>query len=82
MGNLMNLGTTLAVYASICKEEGTPLIWPGSEAQWNGLSDVTDARILADQLIWAAITPEAQNNAYNIVNGDTFRWKWLWQKGD
>jgi len=80
VGNLMNLGTTLAVYASICKEEGLPFTWPGSEAQWNGLSDVTDAKILAEQLIWASTTPEAQNQAFNIANGDTFRWKWLWQK--
>ncbi|RZJ69233.1 SDR family oxidoreductase [Flavobacterium sp.] len=80
VGNLMNLGTTLAVYASICKQEGSPFVWPGSEAQWNGLSDVTDARILADQLLWAATTSEAKNTAFNIVNGDTFRWKWLWQK--
>ncbi|TKB96775.1 SDR family oxidoreductase [Pedobacter cryophilus] len=80
VGNLMNLGTTLAVYASICKEEKLPFIWPGSEAQWNGLSDVTDAKILAEQLIWAAETPSAKNQAYNIANGDIFRWKWLWQK--
>ena len=80
VGNLMNLGTTLAVYASICKEEKLPFTWPGSDAQWNGLSDVTDAKILAEQLIWAAITPNAKNQAFNITNGDTFRWKWLWQK--
>ncbi|RZJ68127.1 MAG: SDR family oxidoreductase [Flavobacterium sp.] len=80
VGNQMNMGTTLAIYASLCKEENLPFVWPGSEAQWSGLSDVTDANILADQLIWAATTPEAQNLAFNITNGDTFRWKWLWQK--
>jgi len=80
VGNLMNLGTTLAVYASICKATGRKFIWPGSEAQWNGLSDVTDAKILAKQLIWASTTPGAQNTAYNIVNGDVFRWKWLWPR--
>jgi nucleoside-diphosphate-sugar epimerase len=78
IGNLMNMGTTLAVYASLCKEHGRPFIWPGSAAQWNGLSDVTDARILADQLIWAATTPDAHNEAFNITNGDLFRWRWLW----
>ena len=36
VGNLMNLGTTLAVYASICKEMGRPFRWPGSRAQWSG----------------------------------------------
>lgn len=80
IGNAMNMGTTLAVYASICKKEGLPLIWPGSEAQWNGLSDVTDAKILAEQIIWAATTNEAHNEAFNITNGDVFRWKWLWPK--
>ena len=80
VGNLMNLGTTLAVYASICKERGEPFQWPGSAAQWNGLSDVTDARVLAAHLIWASTTKAAQNEAFNVVNGDFFRWKWLWSK--
>ncbi|QKZ14132.1 SDR family oxidoreductase [Spirosoma sp. KUDC1026] len=78
VGNMMNLGTTLAVYASICKETGRTFSWPGSGAQWNGLSDVTDARILADQMIWAATTPGARDEAFNITNGDVFRWNWLW----
>ena len=78
VGNMMNMGTTLAVYASICQYTGQPFIWPGSAAQWNGLSDVTDARILAEQLIWAATTPQAQNEAFNVTNGDVFRWSWLW----
>ena len=33
VGNAMNLGTTLAVYASICKETGRPFQFPGSAAQ-------------------------------------------------
>ena len=80
VGNAMNLGTTLAVYASICKETGRPFQFPGSEAQWNGLSDVTDARMLARQLVWAADTDAARNQAFNIVNGDLFRWSWLWRR--
>jgi nucleoside-diphosphate-sugar epimerase len=78
VGNAMNMGTTLAVYASICKETGRPFQWPGSQAQWSGLSDVTDARQLAKQLMWAADTEAAHNTAFNIVNGDVFRWQWLW----
>ncbi|MEN0053358.1 MAG: SDR family oxidoreductase [Mucilaginibacter sp.] len=80
VGNLMNLGTTLAIYATICKETGRPFRWPGSGAQWNGISDVTDARVLAEQLIWASTTGAAQNEAFNIVNGDVFRWSWLWKQ--
>ena len=41
---------------------------------------MTDARILAKQLIWAANTPEAANTAFNIANGDVFRWYWLWAR--
>jgi nucleoside-diphosphate-sugar epimerase len=78
VGNAMNMGTTLAVYASICKETGRPFQWPGSAAQWQGLSDVTDAHQLAKQLVWAAETDAAHNTAFNIVNGDMFRWQWLW----
>lgn len=80
VGNAMNMGTTLAVYASICKETGSKFIWPGSSAQWNGISDVTDARILAKQLVWASTSEEAKNKAFNISNGDVFRWKWLWKR--
>jgi len=80
VGNAMNMGTTLAVYASICKELGKPIQFPGSSTQWNSLTDITDARVLAEHLLWAATTPGARNQALNIVNGDTFRWKWMWQR--
>jgi nucleoside-diphosphate-sugar epimerase len=57
LGNAMNMAVTLAVYASICKETGRPFVFPGSPQQYNAVADVTDARILADQLVWAATTP-------------------------
>ncbi|QJD97250.1 SDR family oxidoreductase [Mucilaginibacter robiniae] len=80
VGNMMNLGTTLAVYATICKETGRAFHFPGSGAQWNGLSDVTDARLLAEHLIWASTTEAARNQAFNVANGDVFRWSWLWKQ--
>lgn len=78
LGNAMNMGVTLAVYATLCKERGEPFVFPGSHEQWNALTDVTDARILARQLLWAATTPGAFDQAFNIVNGDVFRWRRLW----
>jgi nucleoside-diphosphate-sugar epimerase len=78
LGNAMNMGVTLAVYASLCFETGQPFVFPGSHLQWNALTDVTDARLLARHLEWAALTPEAHNKAFNVVNGDIFRWRWLW----
>jgi nucleoside-diphosphate-sugar epimerase len=80
IGNAMNMGSTLAAYASICKETGRKFKFPGSAAQWNGLSDMTDARILGKQLVWAATHDFAKNTAYNIVNGDIFRWNWMWPR--
>ena len=78
VANAMNMGSTLAVYATLCRERGEPFIFPGSKEQWNALTDVTDARLLAEHLEWAATTPAARNQAFNIVNGDVFRWRWLW----
>lgn len=78
VGNAMNMGTTLAVYAILCRENGRPFRFPGSAVQWNGLTDMTDARLLAKHLLWATITPAAHNEAFNVVNGDVFRWNWMW----
>jgi len=78
VGNAMNMGSTLAAYASLCRETGRPFRFPGSEAQWNGLTDMTSAGQLARHLVWAATTPAAANQAFNVVNGDVFRWKWMW----
>ena len=53
---------------------------PGSQEQWEAVTDVTDAGLLADHLVWAATTPAAANQALNIVNGDVFRWRRLWPR--
>ncbi|MGU3658840.1 SDR family oxidoreductase [Methylobacterium fujisawaense] len=78
VGNAMNMGTTLACYATLCRELGRPFVFPGSAVQWNGLTDMTDARLLARQLLWASTEPKAANEAFNVVNGDVFRWSWMW----
>ncbi|MCP3397367.1 SDR family oxidoreductase [Bradyrhizobium sp. CCGB20] len=80
IGNAMNMGTTLAVYATICRETGRPFLFPGSATQWTGLTDMTDARLLARHLEWAATTTTARNQAFNVVNGDVFRWSWMWAR--
>lgn len=79
-GNAMNLGTSLAVYASLCKETGRPFVFPGSPQQHAGLVDVTDARLLAAHLLWEATTSAAADKAFNVVNGDVFRWRKMWER--
>jgi nucleoside-diphosphate-sugar epimerase len=80
VGNAMNMGTTLAVYATLCRETGQPFTFPGSAAQWNGLTDMTDAGQLARHLLWAAETEAAHDQDFNVVNGDIFRWQWMWRR--
>jgi nucleoside-diphosphate-sugar epimerase len=80
VGTSMNMGVTLAVYAAICRETGRPFVFPGSAQQWQGLTDVTDARVLAKHMEWAATSEAGRNQAFNIVNGDIFRWRWLWPR--
>lgn len=80
LGNAMNMGTTLAAYATLCRETGRPFTFPGSAAQWSGLTDMTDARQLARHLLWATETAAAHDQAFNVVNGDVFRWQWMWNR--
>ncbi len=53
-------------------------MFPGSPEQYEAVTDVSDARIVAKQLLWAATTPAAANQAFNIANGDVFRWRRMW----
>ena len=80
LGNAMNMGVTLAVYGAICRETGRKFHYPGSQQQWEAVTDVTDAELLAEHLVWAATAPAAANHALNIVNGDVFRWRRLWPR--
>ena len=80
VGNAMNMGLTLAVQATIAKELDLDFVFPGSEAQWNGLTDMTDAGLLAEHMVWAATSPGGADEPFNIVNGDVFRWRWMWPR--
>lgn len=77
--SLMNMVGTLCVYASICKHEGVPMRFPGTLEAWEGYSDVSDADLIAEHQIWAAVDPYAKNEAFNCSNGDVFKWKHLWK---
>lgn len=77
VGNPMNLTLVIAVYAAISKELGVPLRFPGSAAAWRALAQVTDAGLLARASEWAA-TAAPRGEAYNVTNGDLFRWEQLW----
>ncbi len=80
VGNPMNLANLIAVYASICKEEGLPLRFPGSPKAYNVLVNVTGTEILSKGMEWAATQDETSEEIFNITNGDVFRWKQAFEK--
>jgi nucleoside-diphosphate-sugar epimerase len=75
----MNLGTSIAVYATLARETGRPFVFPGAPESYNGLVDMTDAKVLAAHLEWEATKKKAANKAFNVVNGDYFRWRNMWK---
>lgn len=80
VGSLMNNGVTLACYAAICKETGRPFAFTGVPEQWDMLTEISDATLIAKQVAWAATSPSAANTAFNTGNGDIFRWRSMWPK--
>lgn len=79
IGNPMNLAMVIAVYAAICKELGLPLRFPGTPTCYGKLAQVTDAAQLARGSVWAA-QEGTGGTAYNLTNGDIFRWSHLWKR--
>ncbi len=80
LGNPMNLAMVIGVYAAISKELGLPLRFPGKPGAYDTLMEVTDAGLLARATVWAATEPRCANQAFNIANGDLFRWNQLWPR--
>jgi nucleoside-diphosphate-sugar epimerase len=80
LGNPMNLASVIAVYASMSKELGIPLRFPGKPGAYDSLLEMTDAGLLARATVFIATNPASGNQAYNINNGDLFRWSEMWPK--
>lgn len=78
LGNPMNLAMVIAVYATLSRELGAPMRFPGAPGAYDSLVEMTDAGLLARATVWAATEPRCANQAFNINNGDTFRWSEMW----
>ncbi|TXG71629.1 hypothetical protein EZV62_000208 [Acer yangbiense] len=77
--SVYNTLLTLAVYATICRHEGSRFRYPGSRYTGEHFCDMSYARVLAQQHIWPAVTAQCKNQAFNCTNGDVFTWKSLWK---
>lgn len=66
-GAAMNAVGALGAYAAICRARNLPFAYPGEEAL---IWELTDAGLLAGACHWAATTPTAHGQIYNVTNGD------------
>jgi nucleoside-diphosphate-sugar epimerase len=73
-----NLITVLGTYAAICRELKVPLDFPGSTAAYSVLSELSDATCLAEAIIFISTHDAGKNAAFNVTNGDSFRWCQVW----
>lgn len=78
VGSPMNHLMALSLYATISREHGLPLRFPGHPQAFVALYQFTDARLLARAMEWAATTVACENQAFNITNGEPDRWKNIW----
>ena len=78
LGNPMNLLAVITVYAAMSKALGVPLRFPGRPGAYDTLLELTDAALLARATVWAATDPACAGQAFNITNGDLFRWNTMW----
>ena len=79
-GTAMSILPVIAVYAAICKELALPLRFPGKPGAYRAIYQVTESTHMAEAAYWAASEPRCANQAYNVTNGDYFRWCNLWPR--
>lgn len=75
LGSAMNIIPAIGVYAALLKEEGKPLYYPGGKET---ILVAVDADLLAHAIAWSGESNKAQNEIFNITNGDVFVWSNIW----
>lgn len=75
MGGAMDLIPPLGVYAAMLREQGRPLDFPGGAPR---VAQAVDVDLLARAIAWSGEARSAQNEAFNVTNGDVFTWENIW----
>jgi nucleoside-diphosphate-sugar epimerase len=71
----LNVLPAIGAYAAIRREKGEAFGFTGGPSfVW----EAADAGLVADVMVWAAGSPRAANEAFNITNGDVFEWRNVW----
>jgi nucleoside-diphosphate-sugar epimerase len=69
VGGAMNLLAAIGVYAALLKARGEPLHFPGNRMS---VSQPTDTDLIAKAIAWAGHAESAQNQTFNIDNGELY----------
>jgi nucleoside-diphosphate-sugar epimerase len=75
-GVAMNLIPVLGAYAAIRQELGQPFSYFGGDLTY--VREAADSRLVAEALEWAATSPLAVNETFNVTNGDVYEWRNVW----
>lgn len=74
-GAAMNQVAAIGAYAALCRERSLPFALPGDSA---ALWEMADAGLLAEAMAWAAGSPAAAGETFNLTNGDIFVLRHAW----
>jgi nucleoside-diphosphate-sugar epimerase len=66
----------IGAFAAICREESLPFGFPGGSVA--AVKQVADVRLVARAIRWAATTPQAWGEHFNLTNGEVFSWLEIW----
>jgi nucleoside-diphosphate-sugar epimerase len=75
VGVVMNVIPVIGIYAALCREEGLPFGFPGHMPY---VREAVDCRLIAKAAQWAAESPQAHGEHFNLTNGEVFSWRDLW----
>lgn len=68
----------IAVYAWLCRINRSPLVFPATTAAYQAIYQCTDSLHLARAIAWISTREQCANEAFNVTNGDYFRWENFW----
>ncbi|WBU56229.1 NAD-dependent epimerase/dehydratase family protein [Paracoccus sediminicola] len=74
-GAAMNALPVLGALAAMEAAAGRDFGYPGGP---DYVLEAVDARLIANALYWAAMSPSARDEIFNITNGDVFVWRNVW----
>ena len=71
----LNVLPAIGVYAAIRREKGEAFGFPGGPSfVW----EAADAKLVGQVMVWAAQARQAENEIFNVTNGDVFEWRSVW----